>query len=173
MKRRAFVTAVALAPVALAQAPAQIAVAPADAAGDPVLLFFDNARFATFRKLCDLLEPAVYDNSPSALAAGAPEFLDFYLSKCPADRQALYREGLDELERQSQARFRRAFAQTDVTQATELLSPLRQKWTSAPPSRLLEFLRDAREIVRPATRNSIQWERVGRGDSGNYWKPVD
>lgn len=183
MKRRAFIRTLAVAPAvpallpqgAKAQAPTPTALqfSTADAAAEPVLQFFDATRFASLRRLCDVLEPAVYSNSPSALAAGAPEFLDFYLTKCPADRQALYREGLDELERQSQARFGRPFAQTDAAQAAELLSQLRQPWTYTPPSRLAEFLRDARTTVRPATRNSYEWERVGRGDSGNYWKPVE
>jgi hypothetical protein len=182
MKRRAFVKTLVAAPAvpallseAKAQAPeaAGLTFAPADAAGDGVLRFLDARQIQTLRRLCDLLEPAVYSNAPSANAARVPEFLDFYLQACPQARQQLYRDGLGLLETQSQTRFGLAFALTNETQAAELLESLRQPWTYEPPSRLAEFLRDARPVVRSATRNSYEWERVGRGESGNYWKPVE
>lgn len=186
MKRRFFVKALAAAPAAPvfisqtahAQAPEPppavppLQFSPPDAAGNRAPQFFDARQAATLRRLCDVLEPSV-DGLPSANDARVVEFLDFYIAESSPERQQLYLFGLDLLEHASQDLFQRAFATTDDAQAAQLLSPLRQPWTSAPPPPLTAFLRDARATMRTATRNSYEWDRAGRGASSNYWKPVE
>jgi len=113
MKRRRFIQALAATPAAPAllaqqvqpsqQAPpaeASLRYSLPDAAAEPVLHFFTAQQFAALRKLSDFLMPPV-NGAPGALEAKAPEFLDFLLSQSPADRQQLYRSGLDVLNAQA------------------------------------------------------------------------
>jgi hypothetical protein len=168
MKRRNFVRALVAAPVApvlLAQQPAP-APAPAEAAkletavaeeaAEPLPHFFSKAQLDALRKLCELL-------TPGALDAGAPEFLDFYLGVSGADRQHIYRAGLDALNT-------RGFAEVDAL--------LRAPWTyEEPADPLARFLRVAKVDVRTATMNSKQNSAnaaTGRrgGGTGMYWYPL-
>ena len=116
MKRRGFVKALAAAPAVpavLAQQttpPAQQTIPPAPAPQSPPAAveapklelsipddvadmqprFFTAAQYSALRKLSDLLMPRIGD-TPGALDAAAPEFLDFLISESPKDRQELYR----------------------------------------------------------------------------------
>jgi hypothetical protein len=186
MKRRRFMQALVAAPAApvlLGQQTAgplstEAPTVPAlryevpDVAADPVLKFFEARQFATLRRLSQLLAPPM-DGAPGAIDARAPEFLDFLLSESMAERQKLYLNGLDTLERESQTRFRKPFAEIDETQAGQILAPLRQAWTYRAPNAFAEFLRAAREDVRTATRNSPEWSAAGHPPgAGLYWKPV-
>src|SRR4051794_16761798 len=122
MKRRGFVKALVAAPAVpavLAQQttpPAQQTIPPAPAPQSPPAAveaprldlsipddvadmqprFFTNAQYSALRKLSDLMMPRIGD-TPGALDAAAPEFLDFLISESPKDRQELYRHGLDAL----------------------------------------------------------------------------
>ena len=196
MKRRSLMKAALAAPAVPAlltpqPAPAQgpVAVASAEAAELPTAIaddaaetrtrFFTAPQLAALRKLSDLIFPAL-DEQPGALAAGAPEFLDFYLGASPAARQTLYRNGLDALNANAQKRFRKPFAELDTTQAESLLEPLKQPWTyHPPPDPLAHFLREAKAEIRTATMNSREFSafasrgsRRGAG-MGLYWYPLD
>jgi hypothetical protein len=198
MKRRRFIQALAVTPamalpgVAEAKAP-QRSGAPAsqgeegqrletaalDAVAESTPRFFNAAQFATLRKLCDILQPPL-NGMPGALDAGAPEFLDFLISKSPAERQQLYRAGLDALNTQATRQFKKSFAEVDEAQAGALLAPLRQPWTYTPPADpLAHFLREARQDARTATVNSQVYVAAaasgGRrgGGMGQYWLPLD
>jgi hypothetical protein len=194
MKRRRFLQALAAAPAApglLAQQAAQQAVQPvaplrfgsADDAGEAVLRFFNAQQFAALRKLSGLLMPGVSNGSvgtPGALEAEAPEFLDFLLSQSPADRQQLYRNGLDGLNSQSRKRFSKLFGDVEPAQAEMLLAPLRDPWTyDSPAEPVAAFLRAAKDDVRRATLNSREWSlaaaagRARAGAAGLYWLPID
>src|SRR5947208_9077839 len=59
--------------------------------------FFSPAQLETLRRISDLIVPASND-VPGALAAHAPEFLDFLVRESSEERQTLYREGLDDSE---------------------------------------------------------------------------
>ncbi len=111
MKRRRFIQTVAsvsAVSAALAQrtvppaapsaaaALAEITLSNADAAAQAAPQFFSNVQFSALRGLSDLLMPEL-DGVPGALAAGAPEFVDFLIGVSPEDRQTLYRDGLDAL----------------------------------------------------------------------------
>src|ERR1700691_2666179 len=130
MKRRRFMKTLAVAPAApalLAQAPAQPAATPAPPAGgrgglggpapvahldlvnpdivaEPEARFFNPAQFSALQRLSNLLMPPLRGN-PGALDAGVPEFLDFLISVSPADRQTLYRNGLDGLNQKAKKQF--------------------------------------------------------------------
>jgi hypothetical protein len=198
MKRRRFIQALAAAPAAPAllaqqapqpasqQLPSQAAPAEApldfsvpEEGADPVPRFFNARQFATLRRLCDQLVPGA-QASPGALEARVPEFMDFLIGDSPRDRQQLWLNGLEALERQSQTRFRKAFADTDAAQADTLFAPLRQPWTYEPPSDpIARLLAAAKVEVRTATLNSLERSLAAsggtrrRGGGGLYWLPIE
>jgi hypothetical protein len=198
MKRRRFIQALAATPAAPAllaqQAPpapsvaktisnsgndAALLYATPDAAAETVLHFFTAQQFAALRKLSDLLSPSV-NGAPGALEAKAPEFLDFLLSQSSADRQQLYRIGLDGLNAQAKRRFNKLFADIDAGHAEMLLASLHEPWTyNAPSDPVAAMLRAAKDDVRRATLNSREWNlaaaagRTRGGGGGLYWLPID
>jgi len=120
------------------------------------------------------------NGSPGALDVGTPEFLDFLINESPADRQQLYRAGLDALNTQSRKLHGRPFAELDASQADALLAPLRQPWQYDPPTDpLAHFLVTAKLDVRTATMNSREWNTAGSasggrriGGTGLYWNTI-
>jgi hypothetical protein len=193
MKRRrllqAFAAAVPLAaqqqsqprqPMAGGEVP-KLETSVADAAAQMSPGFFNVHQYAALRKLSDVLMPPI-NGAPGALDAHAPEFLDFLIGQSPADRQHVYREGLDALNAQAGKKFNKGFAELEGPQAVELLAPLREPWTFDPPADLLaRFLRTAKQDVRTATMNSHEYVaaagasggRRGFGGQGLYWYPLD
>lgn len=157
----------------------KLEIASLDAVAEGVPRYFSALQFAALRKLSDILMPPL-NGMPGALEAEAPEFLDFLISKSPADRQQIYKAGLDALNAQAQRQFRKAFAEVDEAQAATLLAPLRQPWTYEPPADpLARFLREAKADVRTATQNSRVYATAGSaggrrgGGMGQYWYPLD
>lgn len=151
---------------------------PPDAAAAAVPRFFTPPQAAALRRLSDILVPPL-DGAPGALDAGAPEFLDFLIGKSPAERQSLYRHGLDALQAQAHQRFDTSFENATDEQASQLLAPLREPWTFAPPTDpLAAFLRAAKQDVRTATQNSTVAADAARaaggrgGGVGLYWYEV-
>lgn len=150
-----------------------------DAAAETVLHFFTAQQFAALRKLSDMLSPPV-NGTPGALEAKAPEFLDFLLSQSSADRQQLYRSGLDGLNAQAKRRFNKFFADIDAGQAEMLLASLHEPWSyDAPSDPVAAMLLAAKDEVRRATLNSREWNlaaaagRTRGGGAGLYWLPID
>lgn len=194
MKRRSVFQSLlgvsALAPAAAAQTPPtsnapaaddvfKIDLTTPDAVADPRHRFFTPVQFATLEKLCDLLGPA-YNGRPSARAAETPQFLDFLLAKSPADRQVLYAQGLDQLDIDARARRGRGFAELTGAEASELLTPLKAKWTwKAPADPLARFLREAKNDVLRATQNSKPYADAAAAGSrratgvNTYWDVID
>ena len=198
MKRRSFVQALTAIPAAAplySQQPApqpvpagrgggrgamapddtKLEIAVAEAAADPLPHFFTAAQFGALQRVSDILAPAGAA-SPGALAAQAPEFLDFLVGKSSADRQNLYRAGLDGLNAEAKKQFGRAFVDLDATQADTLMAPLRKPWTFDEPSDpVARFLRAAKADVRIATANARASAGNGRRMSGSglYWYPLD
>jgi gluconate 2-dehydrogenase subunit 3-like protein len=199
MKRRGFVKALAAAPAVpavLAQQttpPTPAPQTPPPAAEAPKLelaipddvaemqpKFFAATQYSALRKLAEILMPRVGD-TPGAIEAGAPEFLDFLISESPKERQELYRQGLDALNSEATKRFNKSFAETTSEQQASLLQPLRRQWTYDPPTDpLARFLWAAKQDVRTATINSREYTLAsasggGRRGSGVglYWYPLD
>ncbi len=170
------------APSESSQQVTRIELTPADAAAETVPHFFNGEQFAALRRLSDVLMPAAGE-IPGALDAEAPEFLDFLIGESPAGRQQVYLAGLDALNLESAVRFSKPFAETNNTQADELLAPLREPWTPEPPAdTLARFLIAAKEDVRTATTNSQPWNdampaRGGRRRRGGgvrlYWYTIE
>ena len=194
MRRRNFFKTLAVTPAAamleppLAAQQAAPGQAAADAAlevtyteqvGEPVPRFFSAEQFAALRRLCDLIMPAI-GTSAGAIAAKVPEFLDFLMSDAPAERQGVYRAGLDQLNSQARKQYNRPFDELDAAQAEILLAPLRTAWTYDPPSDpLARFLRAAKADVRTATVNSREYLNPGGASggrrftgSGLYWHEI-
>ena len=135
MKRRQAIQALLGAPaIAAIPLPAQaqdvpkLATANAEAVGDAVAHFFSAPQMAALRKLSDLVMPAG-TNRPGALDAKAAEFLDFLLSQSPANRQTLYRSGLDRLQSEARRRFNGPFESLTPQQADAVLAPLHAEWS--------------------------------------------
>jgi len=150
----------------------------ADQAGTTVQAFFEPTRFATLKRFCDVIAPQSGD-VPGALAAGAPEFLDFLIGRSPESRKKLYTDGLDELNRRSERKFQIQFAETNASQADSLLEPLRQPWTPEPEDSPIPFLRAAKDDILLATQNSREWVRAmskrvrSAGGLGMYWYRIE
>ena len=89
----------------------------AEVVGEPTQRFFTAPQFAALRKLSDVLMPPMR-SFPGALDCGAPEFLDFLIGSSPADRQAIYRNGLDTLNARAKKQFNKSFAELDATRPT-------------------------------------------------------
>ncbi|SRR5579883_1282617 len=150
-----------------------------DVAGDTTAAFFTPAQFDALRHLCDLLVPSV-DGHPGANDAHAAEFLDFLISESPAERQELYRTGLDALNSESNKRYGKPFASVTATEAEAILAPLHQPWQYNPPQDPLgRFLVAAKADVRTATVNSREYIAKAaagsrrRGGVGLYWYSLD
>jgi hypothetical protein len=151
-----------------------------DEAAEMMPHFFTPLQFAALRKVCDIIMPAV-DGKPGALAAKAPEFLDFLVGESLADRKDVYRTGLDALNGHAKKRFNKAFSDVDASQADELLASLREPWTyEVPPEPVARFLRVAKVEVRTATANSREYMKAQSGAGGErriggglYWYPLD
>jgi hypothetical protein len=201
MKRRRFIKALAAAPAVpalVAQQPAppqpgrgaarpamEIAQLPLTEAGeiaDPVPRFFTPTQFAALRKLSGILVPPAAGNI-GALDCDAPEFIDFLVSASPADRQQLYRNGLDAVNLQARTKFGKPFADLDATQADAILKPLMATvaWAYDPPKDPLKhFIFQAHQDIRTATKNSIEAStagassgRRGLAGAGLFWNPID
>ncbi|MEZ5353315.1 MAG: gluconate 2-dehydrogenase subunit 3 family protein [Bryobacteraceae bacterium] len=168
-----------------AGAPAATATPPlrvhtTDEVAAPAKRFFAAAQMAALTRLADILAPAAPPR-PGALEAGAPEFLDFLISQSDTKRQQTYRNGLDALNKASQRRFAKPFADVDTEQAAELLAPLREPWKPEPPTDpIAALLIAAKADVRTATVNSREYAASGpapssrRGGFGRlYWYPLD
>ncbi len=147
--------------------------------------FFSADEFGVLQKLGAILLPPLKGN-PGALDAHAPEFLDFLISASPADRQKLYRNGLDRLNLQAKQKFHKGFAELDATQADAIIRPLLvvRPWPEdLPHDPTKNFLAQVHEDLRTATMNSREWaeasaksgRRFSRGarTTGLYWKPID
>ncbi len=159
----------------------QLQTAAVDLAGDPIPQFFTAGQYSALRKLSDLLQPSL-NGTPGALDAKVPEFLDFLISVSPADRQQLYRGGLDALNAAAMKRSSRPFSEAGDSDAATILAPLREPWTyEAPADPLAHFLREAKHDVYTATVNSREYNQAGAaagggrrfGARGFYWLPFE
>ena len=210
MKRRRFIKALAVTPAApalLAQQPATVAaptppppqagrggfgrggaqevahieLADADAFAETTPRFFSQIQFSALRKLSGLLMPPM-KGAPGALDTDAPEFLDFLLGASPAERQSLYRNGLDYLNAQARRQHGKPFADLDDTQADAIVKPLfvPVAWARDPPKDPVKhFIFEFHNDIRTATRNAPPpgpAPAPGNGRRGFgvlYWNPID
>lgn len=145
----------------------------------PLPGYFSKDQFEALGRLASLIMPANGD-LPGAREAGAAEFLDFLISKSPAERQKLYRDGLDRLNADARKAGGKSFAAITDEQAVQILAPLKKPWTYADPVDPFErFLRAAKEDAIRATFNSREYVAAASarsrsaGGTGSYWYPID
>lgn len=153
----------------------KLATAVGDAVADGAPMYLSASQFAALEKLADLLVPPA-GKLPGANEVQAARFLDFLISQSPADRQALYCDGLDHLQAEAHRHYGTAFEALEAQQADKILSPLHEPWTyHAPKDRFARFLVDAKNDVLEATTNSREFVAAhatrGRRASGmgTYW----
>ena len=158
---------------------------PPDLTAETDARFFTADQFSALQKLGSMMMPAMKGN-PGATDSQAPEFIDFLIGVSPADRQHLYRNGLDVINAQAKQKFHKPFAELDATQADAILRPLLviRPWPEdLPRDPVQSFVAQVHDDLRTATVNSREWaaaaskssrrfSRGGRG-TGTYWKPVD
>ncbi len=156
-----------------------LAAESTESAANAVHRFFTAEQFSTLKRLGELLMPA-YAGRPGAVEAEAAEFLDFLLSQSPADRQTLYRGGLDKLNAGSQQQHRKPFAALSPEEAAPLLTALKAPWTyNAPKDALANFLREVKMDVFRATVNSREMAQAQAGGRRRatgmnpYWHIID
>ncbi len=142
--------------------------------------YFHAEHMATLRKLGDVLLPPL-NGYPGSTQACAPEFIDFLISVSPAERQHMYRSGLDRLNADAQKHFGVPFAKVNEEQADTLLRPWFRVWMrDHPPTEpFAAFINVAHEDIRTATMNSQAWSiaATSAGERapgiGWYWSPID
>jgi hypothetical protein len=142
--------------------------------------FFSEAQMASLRRLSEVLMPPL-KGYPGAAEAGTPEFLDFLIGASPADRQQVYRSGLDRLDEEAKRKFGVAFATVGAGQADQLIRPWLRSWMpDHPPTEgFAHFINLAHTDIRFATQNSQVWgeAEIAAGrievDMDAYWYPVD
>jgi hypothetical protein len=142
--------------------------------------YFTAVRYATLVHLCEIMMPSS-SAYPGALQADTPQFLDFHVGGSPADRQAMYNDGLDRLNADAMRNFNIAFAKTDASQADAVLRPFLKGWiTNHPPREKHErFIALAHRDIRTATLNSPLWAQAAEASGertpgvGLYWAPID
>lgn len=151
-----------------------------DAVATTEARYFTPVRYATLVHLCEILMPASGDY-PSAVKAGAPEFLDFYLGAAPADDQKMYNDGLDRLNAETMKQFKVSFAKADPKQADAVIRPYLKGWMNDHPPRELHvrFINLAHRDIRTVTLNSTAWAMAADAAGertpgvGLYWSPID
>ena len=149
-----------------------------DTVAATVARFFTAVQFATLRRLADLLMPPIAGN-PGALGAEAPEFLDNYIALSATDRQRLYRDGLDDLNRQAIARFKKPFAELTSVDADAIVKPLfKVRGATMSVVDLGPFINRVHQDVRTVTINSPQWAAAQAAAKmpvlrSVYWRKVD
>jgi hypothetical protein len=133
VKRRRFIQTLAAAPAVSAAAPQRgpaptgtaapkLTNATADSDAETTPRFFTPVQFAALRRLGALFMPP-RKGLPGALDAGAPEFVDFLISDSPAERQQLYRNGLDTFNARAKKRYGKSFAELDDNRPTPSFVP--------------------------------------------------
>ena len=100
-------------------APAVGPAGPRTAAYKPT--FFGAAEYELVARMADLIIPAT--ETPGALAAGVPEYVDRVVSLNP-EHQGLMRAGLEWIDDRSRELFGRRFLEASEAQQIEMLQPL-------------------------------------------------
>jgi hypothetical protein len=112
--------------------------------------------------------------------AGAAEFLDFLIGVSPPERGALYKTGLDQLNKEAHQRYNRSFGEITPEQADPILAPLHAAWSyRGPVDAFAKFLLVAKHDLLTATANSREYvavvsqRRRSGGGVGQYWYPIE
>jgi hypothetical protein len=85
--------------------------------------FFNAQEIATIAAISDLIIPSDED-SPGAVAAGVPAFIDLMVSESSADLKKLWNEGLIKIDKLSRERFSATFGDATPAQQLTLLKTI-------------------------------------------------
>ena len=138
--------------------------------------FFTALQMATLVRLCDVLLPPL-GTKPGAVQAETPLFLDFLIGSSPPAGRKVYIDGLNWLDAESQARYKKPFAKLDDPQTDALLKPWLRTWMNdhPPTEPHANFINIAHDDIRTATLNSKIWSDSAEdsASSGLYWYPIE
>jgi hypothetical protein len=166
---------------------APLAVTEVDLVAGTHPYFFTSDQFSALQKLAAVLVPPL-KGKPGAIDAHAPEFLDFLISVSPEERQSLYRNGLEGLNRAAQDQFHTNFHGLEAKQVDTIIRPLlvARYWPQdMPDDPMKHFIAQVHDDLRTATSNSREWAENGPASStggrgrrfnrgrGMYWRPID
>ena len=99
------------------------AKAHAKAAESQKLRYFTPAEMATITAMSDLIIPAD-EHSPGAKAAGVPAFVDLMVSSSPAEVRESWRAGLASINRATQQKYKKVFAEVTPAEQVEYLTEI-------------------------------------------------
>jgi hypothetical protein len=141
--------------------------------------FFTATQMATLIRLSDVLQPPLA-GKPGAIEAETPQFLDFLIGSSPALRQKIYIDGLNWLDAESQAKYKKVFTALDDSETASLLKPWLRTWMNdhPPTEPHANFVNIAHDDIRTATLNSKVWSDSvadnvhDSASSGLYWYPI-
>ncbi len=138
-----------------------IPVTQADAVATTDTRYFTPVRYATLVAFSKLLMPAS-SGYPGAIDSGTPEFLDFLIGASPADRKAMYNNGLDRLNADAMKQCKMSFAQLDAKQADAVIRPHLRTWINdhPPTEPHLLFVNQVHRDIRQATLNSPAYAKA-------------
>ena len=142
--------------------------------------FFTAMQMATLIRFCNVLLPPL-GSKPGAIEAETPQFLDFLIGSSPAVRQKIYTDGLNWLDVESHAKYKKPFAALDDRETASLLKPWLRTWMNdhPPTEPHANFVNIAHDDIRTATLNSKAWsdsvsDAAQDSDSlGLYWYPIE
>jgi gluconate 2-dehydrogenase gamma chain len=103
------------------QAPGQVTGAALAPAGPYQPAFFGPAEWERVAKLADLIIPPT--DTPGAVAAGVPQYIDQVLTTNPENR-GLMRAGLEWIEERARELFSESYLKLSEEQQTQILQPL-------------------------------------------------
>ncbi len=91
---------------------------------------FTEDQQSLITEVADIIIPTT--STPGAKAAGVGPFIAMMVKDCyPDDAQKAFTKGLEDLEKQSQATFKKSFIEITVEQRQELLNKLREETIAA------------------------------------------
>lgn len=155
----------------------KVTVTGPDAVAQSTCHYFTVEQRAALENLGDLFMPKMGER-PGAKEAETAAFLEFLISQSPADRQELYRSGLDRLNSEANRLYGKPFGGIGGEQAAAILKPVTIPWTyNGPADPFARFLIAAKEDFLRATANSrsyaLSGNTRGSGGSNYYWLPIE
>ncbi len=138
-----------------------IPVTQPDAVATTDTRYFTPTRYATLVAFSKVLMPGG-NGYPGAIDSGTPEFLDFLIGGSPADRQAMYNNGLDRLNADALKGCKKPFAEVSEKDADTVIRPHLRTWINdhPPTEPHLLFVAQAHRDIRQATLNSPAYAKA-------------
>ncbi len=99
--------------------------------------FFNADQMALIATISELIIPTD-DNSPGAIAAEVPEFIDLMISESPAETKKLWTDGLAAMNKMSQEKHQAAFNQTAKERQVAILTEISKNEMKPPAQQTLE-----------------------------------